>query len=117
MEDDRYTIERIEGGDIKNSLGQAVVYGYYDKVVFGDSEYLACNQVIEKKAAEFQSQYENLKEQVKEADGAKSDYREGEFPIMIPVKCRILSFGKIISVFYFRQNGLPEELMKQILKQ
>ena len=41
VEDDRYTIERIEGGDIKNSLGQAVVYGYYDKVVFGDSEYLA----------------------------------------------------------------------------
>ena len=80
MEDERYTIERTEGGDIKNSLGQAVVYGYYDKVVFGDSEYLACNQVIEKKAAEFQSQYENLKEQVKEADGAKSDYREGEFP-------------------------------------
>ena len=78
--DERYTIERIEGDNIKNSLGQAVVYGYYDKVVFGDSKYLACNQVIEKKAAEFQSQYENFKEQVKEADGAKSDYREGEFP-------------------------------------
>ena len=80
VEDDRYTIERIEGDGIKNSLGQAVVYGYYDKVVFGDSKYLACNHVIDKKAAEFQSQYENLKEQVKEADGVKSDYREGEFP-------------------------------------
>lgn len=80
VEDERYTIERIEGDNIKNSLGQAVVYGYYDKVVFGDSKYLACNQVIEKKAAEFQRQYENFKEQVKDVDGSKSDYREGGFP-------------------------------------
>lgn len=101
VEDDRYTIERIEGGDIKNSLGQAVVYGYYDKVVFGDSEYLACNQVIEKKAAEFQSQYENLKEQVKEADGAKSDYREGEFPYYDTCEVQNIEFWEdYVSILY-----------------
>lgn len=101
VEDDRYTIERIEGGDIKNSLGQAVVYGYYDKVVFGDSEYLACNQVIEKKTAEFQSQYENLKGQVKEADGMKSDYREGEFPYYDTCEVQNIEFWEdYVSILY-----------------
>ena len=49
--------------------------------------------------------------------GRKVITEKESFPVMIPVKCRILSFGKIISVFYFRQNEIYDEMYMEILQE